>query len=272
MVLGNLPKQERIIAIGDLHGDINAIVKLLIKAGVIDNDYNWIGGTTKIVQVGDIMDRGREDIRTLLLLLSINKRAREKGGGIYFIVGNHEMLNLLGEYHYVNPRSTTDKKIRKEIMVPGSDVCKYLSNHCYGCLKMGNWVFVHGGLKPDHLKISSLDNMNWILRKYLRGDKTYENDSVFKKLYLDTSGLTWTRAYGNPRCTNMTELNEALKMINGKHMVVAHTPQENGINNSANGKLWRIDTGMSSYYGRANNNRIQALEIINDGHQVKIIK
>ena len=53
-----IPAKRRIIAIGDLHGDWDATIKSLKKAGVINNSLNWIGGDTVVVQVGDQVDKG----------------------------------------------------------------------------------------------------------------------------------------------------------------------------------------------------------------------
>ena len=57
-------------------------------------------------------------------------------------------------------------------------------------------------------------------------------------------------------------------------MVVGHTPQIEGINCKCNSKIWRIDTGMSQVFGKRQsekNNRIQVLEILNNGRKIKII-
>src|SRR5690242_17996835 len=49
---------ERIVAIGDLHGDYENYVKVLEAARIIDARGQWIAGETHLVQVGDIPDRG----------------------------------------------------------------------------------------------------------------------------------------------------------------------------------------------------------------------
>ena len=54
-----LPAAERIIAIGDLHGDLDLSIRILKLAKLIDNDFNWIGGNTIVVQIGDQLDSCR---------------------------------------------------------------------------------------------------------------------------------------------------------------------------------------------------------------------
>ena len=50
-----LPPQHRIIAIGDTHGDLAALKRALTVAGVIDAAGAWSGGSTSIVQIGDLV-------------------------------------------------------------------------------------------------------------------------------------------------------------------------------------------------------------------------
>ncbi|HKL54238.1 MAG TPA: hypothetical protein VJ902_09775, partial [Wenzhouxiangellaceae bacterium] len=49
---------ERIIAIGDLHGDYANYIKTLRAAELVDHRANWVAGETHLVQTGDIPDRG----------------------------------------------------------------------------------------------------------------------------------------------------------------------------------------------------------------------
>ena len=49
---------ERIVAIGDFHGDWEHYLETLRAAGLVNERGRWIGGTTHLVQTGDIPDRG----------------------------------------------------------------------------------------------------------------------------------------------------------------------------------------------------------------------
>lgn len=48
---------RRIVAVGDLHGDLPNALKVLQLANVIDTDGNWSGEVDFFVQTGDIIDR-----------------------------------------------------------------------------------------------------------------------------------------------------------------------------------------------------------------------
>ena len=51
-------RRSRIVAIGDVHGAGEAFVSILQRAGLIDAQRRWTGGTTMFVQTGDLLDRG----------------------------------------------------------------------------------------------------------------------------------------------------------------------------------------------------------------------
>ena len=63
------PKVDKLVAIGDIHGDLEAAIKALKLAGVISlsipnnttdiKSINWTGRNTWVVQLGDQIDRVR---------------------------------------------------------------------------------------------------------------------------------------------------------------------------------------------------------------------
>ena len=75
------PAADRVVAIGDVHGDFHALKRCLQIAGVCDESERWIGGTTHLVQLGDILDRGDAEQSCLNLLFSLQAGARAAGGG-----------------------------------------------------------------------------------------------------------------------------------------------------------------------------------------------
>lgn len=64
-ITSRIPK--RIVAIGDLHGDKAQAAKVLMLAGLVDSNLDWIGGNAVLVQTGDIVDRGPNSIELLLI-------------------------------------------------------------------------------------------------------------------------------------------------------------------------------------------------------------
>ncbi len=89
---------ERIVAVGDLHGDFDNFVTILKarKVGLVDENLHWTGGRTHLVQLGDIMDRGDKAKDIFDLLMRLEKEAAEAGGMVHVLIGNHEEINMTG--------------------------------------------------------------------------------------------------------------------------------------------------------------------------------
>ncbi|CAO2824854.1 unnamed protein product [Amaranthus hypochondriacus] len=136
---------RRIVAVGDLHGDISKARWALNMAGVLSADGRdlWTGGETVLVQLGDILDRGEDEIAILSLLRSLDMQARLEGGAVFQVNGNHETMNVEGDFRYVDSG--------------GFDECtaflEYLNerNHDWEDAFV-NWVTISEKYKEDHLK------------------------------------------------------------------------------------------------------------------------
>ena len=94
-------------AIGDIHGDYKSFVKLLGRLGLIDQKLKWVGGKKELVQTGDIFDRGPGSRAAVELLMKLEGEAKKAGGEATTLIGNHEVMNLVGDLRYVDPREYT---------------------------------------------------------------------------------------------------------------------------------------------------------------------
>jgi hypothetical protein len=87
---------ERVVVIGDLHGDYDNFVKILKGTGIVDQELHWAAEKTHLVQTGDIMDRYNYAKKILDLLMRLEKEAEVAGGMVHVLLGNHEEMNLTG--------------------------------------------------------------------------------------------------------------------------------------------------------------------------------
>ena len=71
---------EKIVAIGDVHGDYDAFARLLQAAGLIDENHDWAGGAAHLVQTGDVLDRGPDSRKVMDLLMKLEDQSRRHGG------------------------------------------------------------------------------------------------------------------------------------------------------------------------------------------------
>jgi hypothetical protein len=89
---------DRVVAVADLHGDYEQFVYILAhpEVGLIDEDLHWAGGKAHLVQLGDVMDRGRHPRRIFDLIMRLEKEAAAAGGMVHMLLGNHEEMNVTG--------------------------------------------------------------------------------------------------------------------------------------------------------------------------------
>ena len=97
------PRTQRVVALGDVHGDSFALSTVLFNAGLINQDGEWAGGDAMLVQVGDVLDRGPDEAYCLSMLMRLQKEARKVGGDVVMLLGNHEVMNSDLDYRYVDP-------------------------------------------------------------------------------------------------------------------------------------------------------------------------
>jgi hypothetical protein len=92
---------ERIVAVSDIHGAYDALVETLQEADVIDRNLAWSGGKTHFVITGDLLDRGADSRRVMDLIMRLEQEAMLDGGRVHQLLGNHEVMNLIGDLRYV---------------------------------------------------------------------------------------------------------------------------------------------------------------------------
>ena len=93
---------DRVVAIADVHGAYDAMVATLKNVGILDDELAWAGGTTHLVIVGDILDRGPRSRDAMDLLMRLEGEAQTAGGYVHVLIGNHESMNMIGDMRYVS--------------------------------------------------------------------------------------------------------------------------------------------------------------------------
>lgn len=93
----------RVVIMGDLHGDYGKFHDMLLQAGLIDAHDVWAGGATHLVQLGDVPDRAPDTRKILDLLIKLEPQALKAGGYVHALIGNHEAMNMEGDFRYTTP-------------------------------------------------------------------------------------------------------------------------------------------------------------------------
>jgi hypothetical protein len=92
----------RIVAIGDVHGDYDDLAAMLQRTSLIDEKLGWSARGAALVQTGDFLDRGPKDREVMDLLMRLEKEAPKKGSRVIVLLGNHEVMNMIGDLWYVS--------------------------------------------------------------------------------------------------------------------------------------------------------------------------
>jgi Icc-related predicted phosphoesterase len=297
-----IPKQQRVVAFGDIHGDYDLAVELLFLSKVIDRNLLWIGGKTIVVQVGDQIDSCRpngkscslkettyndkaSDIKIMELFNNLSIQAIQHGGQVISLIGNHELLNVQGNFMY---SSYENMKAFEKYVDPKDPSLKFVSGehakrHAFkrgneygkmiGCTRMpfiiiGTNIFVHAGIIDKYIEkinikeTQDLENISMKIKLWLIGMLEYEN--IFE-LFNNPDNMFWTRVLGNIESninfdnTNCYQhINKAVELFGMKFgsMIIGHTPQSFFKNESINGtciendrpKIIRIDNGSSNAF------------------------
>jgi hypothetical protein len=178
-------------------------------------------------------------------------------------------MNVAGDLRYVTPEGfsdyapstdTGDKKARASAFAPGSPLAKKLAERPV-IIAVGDTLFAHAGVLPEHVSYG-IDRINDETSRWIRGEAAAQ-----PRVVTEENAPVWTRLYGSGEsaeaCATLSKMLESLSL---SRLVVGHTVQKGGINSACGGKVFRIDVGLSDYYGDA---PTQVLEI--QGGKTKVL-
>ncbi|MBL8742961.1 MAG: metallophosphoesterase [Myxococcales bacterium] len=266
------PAPKRLVAIGDVHGDMNATKRALKLGGAIDDAGEWVGGDLFVVQVGDQLDRGDDDRAILDYFEELTAKAKAKGGTFLPLNGNHELMNVVLDFRYVTEgayapfadipvpdrpelaKLPESQRPRGAAFLPAGPYAKKLAARPIYAI-VGDSVFVHGGILEKHITYG-LEKMDTEVRDWLLGKRKSAPEIVVAE-----DGPVWLRHYSQaPGPAECKQLTKALDALGAKRMVMGHTPQKPDISFACDQRAVRIDVGMAHAYG----GRVEVLEIAGD--------
>ena len=229
------PDAERILAVSDLEGNRETFVDFLRGNGVVDETGSWIWGDGHLVLGGDIVDRGPDVTELLWTIRRLAGEARESGGRVHYILGNHESMIMAGDLRYIHPkyRFCTDRIgiPYDRLHGPQTELGRWLRSH-NSVERVGPLLFVHAGYSPELDRLGlELDEINQAIRTGL-GPPAWPKDSredLRTGLIWHSQGPHWYRGYfprhaadwgGRP---SEEEIASILGRHGARHVVVGHT-------------------------------------------------
>lgn len=239
------PKVDKLLAVSDIEGNFESFRRFLVSQKVMDEKYNWTFGKGHLVLVGDFFDRGPNVTEVLWLIYDLEDKAKAAGGYVHFILGNHEIMNMSNDHRYVHPKYMRNADLYQEPYVnwykASTELGRWLSTKNV-VERIGDFIFVHGGLAPDLNYIDkTLSEINNTMRPfYFIQEDVFRIDDEILKFLFDANGPIWNRNYVMMHAQDV-EIEESLRKFGGKHVVVGHT-MVNAVKSFYGGKVIAIDT------------------------------
>ena len=242
---------EKILAISDIESGYKTFRDFLINNQVIDENLNWTFGKGHLVLVGDFIDRGFSTTQVLWFIYKLEQDAKKQGGHVHFIIGNHELKNMYGDYEAASLKYTFVSSIlgktQSKLYDSNSVLGKWLISKNVIESINGN-LFAHGGLHPDVSNINmSLQDINSFLRaSYYTAPYPKPNQSETEVLLSSKTGICWYRGYFRDDLAQ-EDIEKPLQKFNAKSIIVGHTLQSK-VKTFYKGKVIGIDVAHPKDY------------------------
>lgn len=237
------PLPEQVFVVSDIEGEFAAGRQLLLAGQVIDEQYNWTFGKGHLVIAGDLFDRGTEVLPWLWLLYSLEAKAKAAGGQVQVLLGNHDIMQLNGDYRYTDARYFKHAWLlgrdMRYLFAPDTELGRWLRSKNI-IEKTGGNLFMHAGFSPEILsRRLSLDKINEACRPYYAAARKDIPDSM--QLFFGAHAPFWYRGYFMPPHATEDEVNATLQQYDCHTIIVGHTITDTTLVTKYNGKVIGID-------------------------------
>lgn len=278
---------DRVVAVGDVHGDYGQLLTVLRDASLLDGRERWAGGRTHLVQTGDRVDRGPDSRKVMDLLMRLEKEAKKAGGAVHCLLGNHEAMNVLGDLRYTTPeefaafKTPDSPRLREALLTRILDDRRSQGKAPFTQAERREWEEAHPlGFVEHRIAFSPRGEYgSWIVRQnavirigdslFLHGGLSPKyadlglrdlNDRIRQELRdgdpqnallaNDQEGPLWFRGLAGGDPALASHLEGVLRRQGCRRMVVGHTVTEGGlVMPRYGGRLIQIDVGMTKVFG-----------------------
>ena len=221
---------DKILMIGDIHGNMVKLLMILKNSGLIDDNGNWIWGEGHLVLIGDVFDKGERVTEILWFIKLLQYQAEQAGGRVHLLYGNHEVMNLQSDFRYASLKyyflSQNPGISYSEIFNDDYELGRWLRS-LKTITRINDILFVHGGISPEVLDLKlSIPGLNQLMREYLDKPEDNPGDSLYY-LLLGEKGPLWYRGYlmktDNVDLISDQKVEETLEFYNASRIVYGHT-------------------------------------------------
>lgn len=239
----------RLAALSDVHGQFGLMRQLLRAHGVIDDAMNWQFGDGHLLVLGDVMDRGAQVTEALWLLYQLDAQARQAGGRLHMLLGNHETMVMMNDLRYVHPKymaaAQAYGRSYPELINEQSVLGRWLRSKPV-IVQVNDSLFMHAGLHPGAIDIGRTPaEINERFRQSLNASRPQIRMHPALSVLYGSLGPIWYRGYFNEPQMSGTELTRVLDQMQVSRIVVGHTTMS-GIFAHHGARVLSIDADMRS--------------------------
>ena len=233
---------SKMFVVSDLEGEYEQFKGLLQAAGVIDEKFHWTYDKGHLVVIGDVFDRGAQVTECLWLLYHLEDQAKDKGGYVHYVLGNHELMNLNGDYRYLNPKYpelARQAGVGYAAFYSGqTELGRWLRTKNV-VEKIGDHLFVHGGISQYMNRWAPpIDSINLLAQTYY--DKPDSSIPQLEQILFSDYGPMWYRGYYLDPQASINQVDSTLQIYRVKKIVTGHTSVPR-ISSFFNGKVINVD-------------------------------
>ncbi|WP_431135049.1 metallophosphoesterase [Psychroserpens mesophilus] len=238
---------EKIAALSDIHGQYDLAIDVLKNNSIIDDDLNWSFGKGHLIIVGDIFDRGPKVTEMLWLIYKLEQQAKQQGGYLHFLLGNHEYMVLHKDLRYVNEKYLNVSKLLDldyDKLYSNTTILGRWLRSKSTILRLNDHVFVHGGISQDFLSKIGFDVevINETMRVSIDISKSELKSTDFYTNYYGSTGPIWYRGYFNDHLEH-EDIDEVLSKTDSEHIIVGHCSFDEVIR-VFEGKIFGVDSSI----------------------------
>ena len=190
-----------IFVVADTHGEFELLAEMLQRHGVVGPRLEWKFGRGQLILLGDVFDRGPNQTEILWLLYELEAQAQKAGGGVYFVLGNHETMVLRGDLRYLHVKYREAMQVfgiaSYERLFDAKSVLGQWIRSRATVMKINDQLFLHGGISRALLDQKfTLAAANRTMRKALDAQLLLEDKEQERADFLlGGLGPLWYRGY-----------------------------------------------------------------------------
>lgn len=239
-------KVKKIAALSDIHGQHELAVEILTNHHIIDTLGNWTYGEGHLIIVGDIFDRGSKVNETLWLLFKLEKQAKEAGGKVHVLLGNHEYMIFKHDLRYIHKKYAIASGLLQtdytQLYGKNTVMGRWLRSKAT-IVKINDNTFVHGGISKEFLGVPyNINEINNIMRASIDVAEEVLDSTGISYHYFGAHSPVWYRGYFNDNLPD-EEISDILSDIYSNHIVVGHCSNETVVE-LYDGKVYGVDSSI----------------------------